>query len=132
MSYFGPAVIGEEQFKKEQELLKSDAHIFGPSVLDPHPRPIGANIAGPAVTGSTAAPKVVNEAGESFSVAAVRKGLADDPVAATIDRYVKAEMFRPEGPRKSALNECLRAEKRREKPRAEVVDMLKDAIKELE
>jgi len=132
MSYFGPAVIGEEQFKKEQEELKSHAHVFGPSVLDPHPHPIGANIAGPAVTGDTAAEKVVNEDGESFSVASVRKGLADDPVTATIDRYVKAEMFRPEGPRKSSLTECLRAEKRRENPRAEVVDMLKDAIKELE
>jgi hypothetical protein len=132
MSYFGPSIIGKKQFEKEQAEEKSGANIFGPSIIGPDP--IGANIPGPAVGGvpATAAEKVVNEKGEAFSVKAVRDALADDPIASTIDRMVKAEMFRPEGPRKSALTECLRAEKRREKPRVEVVDMLKGAIKELE
>jgi hypothetical protein len=62
----------------------------------------------------------------------VREQLSEDPVPAVIDRIIKAEMFRPDGPRKSALMECLRAEKRREAPREEVVEMLTGAIKELE
>jgi len=132
MTYFGPAVIGQKQFDKEKAESESGKDVFGPLITDGHP--VGANIPGPLVGGvpATAAAKVVDEKGESFSVKAVRDALADEPVPTVIDRYVKAEMFRPEGPRKSALTECLRAEKRREKPRAEVVDMLKDAIKELE
>ncbi len=132
MTYFGPAVIGQEQFDKEKAISEKGGDVFGPSVLDSHPK--GANVHGPAVGGvpPTAAEKVLNEKGEAFSVKAVRAALADDPIASTIDRMVRAEMFRPEGPRKSALTECLRAEKRRENPRAEVVDMLKGAIQELE
>lgn len=130
MTYFGPAIIGQEQFDKEKKASDSGADTFGPAVLDAHPK--GANIPGPAVGGLRPAEKVLNEEGESFSVKAVREALAENPVTATIDRLTKAEMFRPEGPRKSSLTEILRAEKRREKPRPEVVDMLTGSIKDLE
>lgn len=35
--HFGPAVIGEEQFKAEKEMVETGSHIFGPAVVDSHP-----------------------------------------------------------------------------------------------
>jgi len=135
MSHFGPLIIGQAQFDKEQEELKSGAHIFGPAILE-HPKKgeKGNVMAGhePELEVYDEAPHPPAEEVESFSVRAVREALADNPVPSVVDRMVRAEMFRPEGPRKSALTECLRAEKRRDDPRPEVVDMLKDTIKELE
>ena len=134
MSHFGPAIIGAKKFAAEQEDLKSGKHLYGPSVLGSHKKVEKKNVVDePAkVLVDDATPEPAKVDRESFSVRAVRDSLAENPVPAVIDRMVTAEMFRPDGPRKSALTECLRAEKRRENPRAEVVDMLTDAIKELE
>ena len=35
--HFGPAVIGEDQFEKEKEIVEKGAHVFGPAVIDAHP-----------------------------------------------------------------------------------------------
>jgi len=136
VSGFGPLVIGEKQWKKEQDEEAKGTSAFGPAVLgEPgDDKPGITNEPGPdnPLVEETQAPKPAPKEKESFSVRAVREALADDPVHATIDRMTRAEMFRPEGPRKSALTEILRAEKRRPDPRPEVTEMLTDAIQELE
>ncbi|MFW6199667.1 MAG: hypothetical protein ACOC8K_03755 [Gemmatimonadota bacterium] len=35
--HFGPAVIGEEQYQKEKEMVETGADRFGPAVVDSHP-----------------------------------------------------------------------------------------------
>ena len=35
--HFGPAVIGEEEYEREKEMVEEGSHIFGPSVVDSHP-----------------------------------------------------------------------------------------------
>lgn len=35
--HFGPAVIGEEAYEREKEMVEEGSHIFGPKVVDSHP-----------------------------------------------------------------------------------------------
>lgn len=35
--HFGPAVIGEEEYEKEKEMVETGADTFGPAVVDSHP-----------------------------------------------------------------------------------------------
>lgn len=111
---FGPAVIGEEQFEKEQAAVKEGTQVFGPAVLDatgkPPTRPVpkGANIAGPLVGAEGAPPekppaapeKVADDAPAGLSVEGVIEYLEDNPKFAAV--LLDQEIARPD-PRKGAL-----------------------------
>lgn len=97
---FGPGVIGDDQAKAEAEHVGSMAQVFGPGVLD-HPTgpqasdpSKGINEPGPGVTGQV--PLDI-----ALKVEEVKELVKSNPAYA--ERLFKAEMARPDGPRKTAL-----------------------------
>jgi hypothetical protein len=120
--YFGKGVIGEEQYKKEQEAVAEGASVFGPGVLGLHADPV--NKPGPGVTGTSDAepaagpPEVV-----SLSIKELEDALEAN--AALVDKFLNAELARPGGVRKGALDalevaESLRPEGAREDVLAQI------------
>jgi hypothetical protein len=103
--YWGRGVIGEEQYKKEQEAVAEGSSVFGPGVLGL--RADAVNKAGPGVTDqapeateSTADAAKSTEA-PSLSIKELEAALEENP--ALVDTLLTAELARPGGPRKGAL-----------------------------
>lgn len=139
MPHFGPAVIGEQAFKKQKESEGGGKQHFGPAVLDPHHAHSEAKKRAealkppPAVTpGEIApAPPVAAPTEESFSVRDVKQILQDGDSTAALDRVMLAEFTRPDGARKSALDVMHKWESRQKNPRAEVLDALDSKLEEI-
>jgi hypothetical protein len=101
--YYGPGVIGPERYKEEQALIEKGANIFGPGVTGLGLPNQAVNVAGPGVTGQTdvaptaAVPEVV-----SLSIKELEEALEAN--VALVDKFLTAELARPGGVRKGALD----------------------------
>ncbi len=123
---FGPDVIGQKEFDAEKKLTEDAKDIYGPAVTGKHPAE------------AVVVAEVVVEVGEvelpehdSLSVAKVRAEVKGDVGPSTIDRLMRDEFLRPEGPRKSVLEILRSKEAGREEPRAEVIEALEAKAAEL-
>lgn len=172
MSGFGPGVIGEKEFAKQEKVRKERSDLFGPAVRDPsfHQQAGEFEVEPPAgtkrrkwpekiepVDGEQRAvemehrheqPPIAEEPEEDDEVVEeppedktgvpdhlegylvgirdLKKTLKANPLL--VDQFMQAELHRPEGMRKTAIEEMLAAENRRAEgqggPRAEVVETL--------
>ena len=101
--YFGRGVIGDEQYKKEQEAVAEGSSVFGPGVLGLQAEPV--NKAGPGVTGQAGQDADTPPAGKpvpSLSIKELEAALEENP--ALVDTLLNAELARPDGARKGALD----------------------------
>jgi hypothetical protein len=119
---FGPRVIGEEQFQKEQqaeEVARKAAYAYGPRVTGEAPA-------------ETAERPVKKPAGPAhvLSVKELEKALKANPSEKLLDELIAAEFARPEGqPRKGALRLLLQAEQDRgDAAREAVITELQGAL----
>jgi hypothetical protein len=100
--YFGPGVIGAEQYEREKKEVENLSTVFGPGVTGigtPNP-PV--NKPGPGVTGQCEeAPAAGAPETPSLSIAKLEEALEDNP--ALVDSFLPLELARPGGPRKGAL-----------------------------
>ena len=107
-SKYGPRVIGEKEFKRQQEIAMTSSNIYGPRV-----------------TGEQL--KEADEAAGAdgyLSVAELKKALAENP--ALVDVFVAKEEERA-APRKTAIEAMQAAEMERDGgPRTAVLDRLKE------
>ena len=125
--YFGKGVIGEEQYKKEQEMVAEGASVFGPGVLGLKAEAV--NKPGPGVTGQQVdagtEPKPVEL--PRLSVKELEAALEENP--ALVDTFLEAEFARPDGVRKGALEAIEIAESLRpEGSREEVLSKIAAAL----
>jgi len=137
--YFGPGIIGQEAYEAEKEHVLEHKGMFGPAVLDPSPVEKAQRI---ALEGqiNEPGPAVVDAEGsaESYmlSVKEAKKILEANPLE--VDGFFRAELARPDGPRKSMLAALTAAENDRpgaqgdRAPRAEVIEALEYALASLE
>lgn len=95
-STFGPAIIGEEAYRKQQEFARTGGQGFGKLMLGPVVPP-----AAPAPVPDAPAPVESNLARGAYSVKDIQAMLAEAP-ARTYD-LAAAEFNRPDGPRKTVL-----------------------------
>lgn len=93
-STFGPAIIGEEAYRKQQEFARTGGQGFGKLMLGP------VTPAAPPPA-ADAAPVESNLARGAYSVKDIQAMLAEAP-ARTYD-LAAAEFNRPDGPRKTVL-----------------------------
>jgi hypothetical protein len=127
--YWGKGVIGEEQYKKEQEAVAEGASVFGPGVLGLHADPV--NKAGPGVTGQAGQDAEPPKAPEvpRLSIKELEAALEENP--ALVDTFLEAELARPDGVRKGALEAIEIAESLRpEGSREEVLSKIAAALAE--
>jgi hypothetical protein len=143
--YFGPAIIGDAAYEAEKEYVLEHKGIFGPAVLDPHASQVAEaqqlavegshNEPGPAVADADTETEPAEDA-YMVSVKDGKKILAANPLE--VDNFFRAELARPDGPRKSMLNALIDAENDRpgaqgdKTPRPEVIDALGHALASLE
>ena len=125
--YFGPGVIGPEVYAAEQAVVSAGGDIFGPGVtgLDK-----AVNKPGPGVTeqGPTEQAPVQGPAEPSLSIPKLTAALKENP--ALVDKLLEAELARPAGPRKGALEALFGAEQHHEGgPRDAVLDRIVAAEK---
>ena len=132
---FGPAIIGEEEFKRQQEEREKAAHIFGPAVTGKHPYKDPPKEAEEAEekeaepTSEQDPPKEAVPTLDGLTVAQVRSALAGND--AMVDPLLEVELAK-DAPRKSALKSILEAEMSREpNPRPEVVAQIEAKLAEL-
>ena len=118
MPHFGPRVIGEEQYRQQSAKQAIGAHHFGPRVVG---QPVAPP---PSPAPAPAAPQPL--AGVSLDDMAAL--LKENP--SFVDRLIKDEFVRPQGPRKDALVLLLASEEHNSAypARAGVVARLQDAL----
>jgi len=99
--YFGRGVIGDEQYKKEQEAVAEGSSVFGPGVLGLQAEAV--NKAGPGVTGQAGQVAEPPKGPEvpRLSIKELEAALEENP--ALVDTFLEAELARPDGVRKGAL-----------------------------
>ena len=126
--HFGPGVIGEEAHAVEQEAVKAGSDIFGPGVTGvglPNER---VNLPGPGVTEQGETPPPVVKEEPSLSIPKLTAALKENP--ALVDKLLDAELVRPGGPRKGALEALFDAEQNHEGgAREAVLDRIVEAEK---
>lgn len=100
---FGPAVIGEAAFKKEQEDVARGVDYFGPAVVGPSEPQKFREGAGHSPTARPAAlvPPTPPKERPQLSLEKLEEALLDNPFM--LDGLIEAEFGRAEGPRKGAV-----------------------------
>jgi hypothetical protein len=114
-------VVGKDQYEKEQQMIARGEAVFGPLVLEAEQKALRSekkNELGPVVT-EAATPTISLAAGD---VIALLKQSPDD-----VDAILEAELARPDGPRKAALEALYDAEDGG-KARPEVINRIMDEL----
>lgn len=135
--HFGPGIIGQEEYDKEQNWRAKGANVFGTAVIGPsepqkptpeqlRQQPDLARLHG--METETPASPVAPTKQPQLSLDKLREALQDNPYI--IDGAIEAEFTRAEGPRKGALRMILTEEQKKAEPRPEVVARLKVALGE--
>lgn len=130
---FGPGVIGDEAFQREQVIEESLVEKFGPGVLNnPPAQPVQASAEEVELLQrdvvSDVPPPVDAPPYTSLSIAELEKELRANP--AEFDRLMKGEYARPDGGRKGAWGVFLSVEQEKgEAARKEVLEALFGLLK---
>lgn len=113
---FGPRVIGQEQFEREQAFVESGAVYFGNKVVAP-----------PVLAQEPQEEPVEKSKRRELTAEAVKDVLRREPEA--FDTLFAEEFKRSAGPRATALREFLAFEiKRPGGPRAEVIKRIEEGL----
>ncbi|HYL22494.1 MAG TPA: hypothetical protein VEU74_12085 [Gemmatimonadales bacterium] len=131
--HFGPAVIGQEAFEREQAERAKGADVFGPAVISdagpskPTPEQLRAQPGLAKLHGMEPKAPESKPAVAQLSVEKLKEALEDNPFI--LDGMIAAEFERPGGPRKPALRLLLKVEQAKAEPRPEVVARLSEPLK---
>ena len=100
--HFGPAVIGEEAFKKEQADVAKGVDYFGPAVVGPsEPQKFREGAGHQPAARPALAPATPPKERPQLSLEKLEEALLDNPFM--LDGLIEAEFGRAEGPRKGAV-----------------------------
>lgn len=133
--HFGPAIIGEEEYAKEQAYRAKGAHQFGTAVTGPPEpqKPTEAQLREqPGLAALHGLPDPTSPSKPAPDVVPVSLEKLEEILTAnpyTLDGMIDAEFRRPDV-RVGALRMFLKIESGRAEPRADVVTRLETALKE--